>query len=118
MDRARLRLEGLRIAAGDRILVPVDRVDADTLQARRDEDLGRRLDRYLRGRGGIAGVATHRVRTGETGWSIARDVVDVPLWVLAAYNAEQDLDHLRIGDSLQVPVLIDTVADDDGAGAP
>ncbi|NOY26549.1 MAG: LysM peptidoglycan-binding domain-containing protein [Oligoflexia bacterium] len=96
---------------GESILLPVDRVDIDTFQARRSERLDRRLDRYLRGRGGVAGVSTHRVHTGETGWSIARDVVSAPLWVVAAYNPDVDLDHLRIGDSLQVPVMADMVAD-------
>lgn len=104
------------LRAGDRILVPVDRVDAETLQTRRAESLARRLDRYLRGRGGSAGVATHRVRTGETGWGIARDVVSVPMWVLASYNPDVDLDRLSIGDSLQVPVMLDTVAGDTVAG--
>lgn len=99
------------LRAGERILVPVDRVDGDTLLARRDAGLALRLDRYLRGRGGLAGMSTHRVRTGETGWGIARDVAQVPMWVLAAYNPEVDLDHLRIGDSLQVPVPADLVAD-------
>lgn len=100
---------------GQALLLPVDRVDGEALLALRDEALAARLDRYLRARGGVAGVRTHRVRTGETAWAIARDGADVPTWVLAAYNPDLDLDHLRIGDSLQVPVLAELVAE---AGTP
>lgn len=99
------------LVAGQALLVPVHLVSADQLEADRAAAFERRLDRYLRGRGGLAGVSTHRVRTGETAWSIARDRHGLPTWVLAAYNPDLDLDHLRIGDALQVPVLADTVAD-------
>lgn len=99
------------LVAGQELSVPLHVVSLDQLQESRDAALDRRLERYLRGRGGLAGVDTHRVRTGETAWSIARDRHGLPTWVLAAYNPDVDLDRLRIGDSLQVPVLADTVAE-------
>ena len=110
-------LNGLDVSGalrpGQPLLLPVDRVDGETLRSKRDEALAARLDRYLRARGGVAGVRTHRVRTGETAWAIARDGADLPTWVLAAYNPDVDLDRLRIGDSLQVPVLAELVAEAD-----
>jgi len=112
-------LNGLEVTrslrVGQGLLLPVDHVDADTIQARRDAGLARRLDRYLRGRGGLASVTTWRVRTGDTGTSIARDGVGAPLWVLAAYNPDVDLDHLSIGQELDVPVLADTLAAEESA---
>lgn len=102
---------GQPLRPGQALLLPVDAVPAEALLARRDQALADRLERYLRARGGVAGVRTHRVRTGETAWGIAKDGADVPTWVLAAYNPDLDLDRLRIGDSLQVPVLAELVAE-------
>lgn len=99
------------LVAGQPLRVPLHAVTVDQLEEARSGALDRRLDRYMRGRGGLAGVDTHRVRTGETAWSIARDRHGLPTWVLAAFNPDVDLDRLRIGDGLQVPVLADTVAD-------
>ena len=69
-----------------------------------------RVERYLRRRGGLVEVKVHRVRTGETLWSIARANGRLPMWFLATYNEGRDLDHIAIGDALQVPVVGDAVA--------
>ena len=50
-----------------------------------------------------------QVGTGETAWNIARSG-DMPLWVLAWFNQDKDLDRLSIGDELYLPVLGDTIA--------
>jgi hypothetical protein len=70
-----------------------------------------RLDGYLAARGGTVATDFHAVRTGETAWSIARDMQGIPVWVLEAYNPSVDLDALRPGQSLMVPVLADIVVD-------
>ncbi len=70
----------------------------------------RRVERYLKRRGGLVEVKSHRVRTGETLWSIARSNGRLPMWFLATYNEGRNLDRIAIGDSLQVPVVGDTVA--------
>lgn len=106
------------VRAGATLLVPVDDIGFDQLQAQRDDAFARRLDRWIRGRGGLAGVTTHRVRTGDTAWSIAHEEHGLPIWVLAAYNPDVDLDRLRIGDGLQLPVTADTVAELEPADPP
>ena len=66
-----------------------------------------RLNRYLDRRGGLAGIRTYRVQTGDTAWSIARQDLDIPTWVLAHYNSEVSMDRLTIGQELLSPVLGD-----------
>ncbi|GEM_PF-2006355 len=91
-------------------------VDSETFAAMQDsrdnfEDV--RLDRYLARRGTLVGVTTHTVGTGETAWQIGRDHGELPLWVLASFNRDRNLDRLRIGQELNLPMLGDTVAMDD-----
>jgi len=69
-----------------------------------------RLTRYLDKRGGLAGTMEHRVETGDTAWGLAKNEADVPMWVLAAFNEGDDLERLRIGDTIIMPVLNDQVA--------
>lgn len=86
------------------------RLARENLERARERFAQTRWDRYLSRRGGLVGVITHQVETGETAWEIARFQARIPLWVLAAYNRDVDLDHLRIGEELVLPVLGDTLA--------
>ncbi len=96
---------------GQSLLLPTtdDAADQALVQSR-EAFAQARLSRYLERRGGLMAVEEHRVRTGETAWSIAKEQHGIPPWVLAAYNPGADLERLGIGDRLQVPVLSDTVA--------
>ena len=40
---------------------------------------------------------------------VLRVAEDVPLWVVAAFNRTVELDHIRIGDTLYLPVVGDDV---------
>lgn len=71
-----------------------------------------RLSRYLDRRGGLAGMRTYRVQTGDTAWGIARQELGVPTWVLSHYNGGDSLDRLVIGQELLAPVLGDEVTAD------
>ena len=51
------------------------------------------------------------VRTGDSATSIAREQMGIPLWLLQTYNPDADLDRLRPGQELMVPVLADIVVD-------
>jgi hypothetical protein len=82
-------------------------------EKQREDSTNARLDRYLSSRGGLVGLETHTVHTGELAWSLARDTAGVPLWVLAAFNPTSDLDRITIGQKLYFPQLSDTVAEAD-----
>ncbi len=94
---------------GQPLVLPIDELAAATLEKRREGFAERRQKRYLKRRGGLVEVKSHRVRTNDSAWIIARDNGRMPLWLLAAYNPGRDLDRLSIGDTLKVPVTGDAV---------
>jgi LysM repeat protein len=99
------------IYPGQTLLLPLaDDAQIDAFKEARALGHQDRLDRYLGSRGGLIDVDVHVVRTGETAWQIAHDETGIPLWVLASFNVDTDLQSLGIGQPLQVPVLGDTVA--------
>ena len=54
-------------------------------------------------------MRTHRVKTGETAWGLSSSEFEVPLWVLAYYNPDVNLERLRIGQELHYPLVQSTV---------
>lgn len=91
------------LRAGTRLTVPA----TDDLDERRDAAMDLRLTYFLEAHGGLVGVATRDVKTGDTAWAIARQE-DVPAWVLAAFNRDADLGRIAAGDTLFLPVIGDS----------
>lgn len=96
---------------GTEVRVPVSGEARAVLEEARETHRTARVDGYLASRGGALGTDFHQVRSGETAWTIARDTNGIPLWLLEAYNPSADLDSLRPGQELMVPVLADVVVD-------
>ena len=106
-----LDLEG-GYPVGTTIRVPVESPEMEARIAdRREAHREARVEGYVASRGGAIGTSFVAVRTGDTATSIARENQDVPVWLIEAYNPEVDLDHLRPGQELMVPVLADIVVD-------
>jgi hypothetical protein len=97
---------------GTTVRVPVATPEQQArIEEYREQHRSDRVDGYLASRGGAVGTGFVEVHSGDTAWSIARDNQDIPVWMLEAYNPSTDLDHLRPGDELMVPVLADVVVD-------
>lgn len=73
----------------------------------------RRAEGYLASRGGAVGVEVVKVRTGDSATTIAREQMGIPVWLLQVYNPDADLEHIRPGQQLLVPVVADVVVDAD-----
>lgn len=103
---------------GTEVIVPVQGEQQVALEKRRDEHRVARVEAYLASRGGAAFTDFHEVRTGESAWSIAKDSGALPVWVLESYNPSVDLDRLRPGQQLLVPIIADVVVDSSDAPEP
>ncbi len=99
---------GLR--PGQTLEVALTDAEFERFAHRRGGAAKRRAERYLARRGGLVEMRSHRVRTGETLWGIARANGRLPMWFLATYNEGRDLDRIAIGDTLQIPVVGDSLA--------
>ena len=86
-------------------MIPFDEHRRPALETARSADVEQRLARFMDQKGGLAGIAAHQVRTGETGWDIARRQAGVPVWVLAAFNVDKDLGRLSVGETLYLPIM-------------
>ncbi len=93
------------LVPGQALLLPLYSSDLDSFEKERKADAEARLARYISSHGGLAGIAAHEVKRGETGWRIAKREAKVPLWVLGAFNTSVNMDSLRAGDTLYIPVL-------------
>jgi len=64
-----------------------------------------RVDRFESQKGGVVGVESYRVKTGDNAWTLATKEFEVPLWVLSHYNPDVNMESLRIGQQIQFPSL-------------
>jgi hypothetical protein len=97
------------IYSGQALLLLLDEDGARDLERKRNHYEDTRLDNYLERRGGLLAVGPYAVGTGDTAWEIARENGSLPVWVLAAFNRNTDLDRLQIGQQIHLPVLGDSV---------
>lgn len=96
---------------GQALILPIDESELDGVEKKRVEDAEAKLARYIAKRGGLAGIAAHEVKTGETAWYISKREAKVPVWVLSAFNTKVDMDALRAGDTIYLPVMGQTLGE-------
>ena len=102
---------GLSLHGGYRVgtvvKVPVkDDASEAKLAATRESSNVARVSRWVDHHGGTGATTSHVVHTGETASSIAKSESRMPIWVLAAYNPDTNLDRLKPGQHLLVPELV------------
>jgi LysM repeat protein len=96
---------------GLEIVLPITEQALVDVEAAREAHRVKRVEGYLASRGGGDKSDFYKVKTGDTAWSIAKNQQGIPIWVLESYNPAIDLDRLRPGQELMVPVLTDIVVD-------
>lgn len=103
-ESSALRLDDVH-AVGTTVRIPVDADGETRIAARRDAWEQARVDRWVATRHGEVTTGVHTVHTGETAWTLGHGKDAVPAWVLASYNPGVDLDHLKPGQELSIPVV-------------
>lgn len=53
----------------------------------------------------ISGVDNRVLRSGQTIWTISDDDGAAPMWLLAMYNQDKQLDKLKPGEVIRVPIV-------------
>lgn len=102
------KLNGLRyhqpIRIGQKLKMVFGQVDTETFEQRRLA-YHQKLQREFFEKHRIESSKVHTIRRGETLWTMVKRHGDIPLWLLMQYNSGKDLQLLRPGDQLVVPVI-------------
>ena len=94
------------VAVGQRIRLDLGTVDAKVFEERRIAYHRAQQDSFFR-QHVIAGATEHTIKRGESIWIIALRQYDVPLWLFRQYNPTLDLQKVRPGTRVQIPLLTD-----------
>jgi LysM repeat protein len=97
------------LVPGQALMLPIEGSDLDALEEERVADAEAKLARFIAKRGGLAGIAAHEVRAGDSAWAISKREAMVPLWVLSAFNTKVDMEALKPGDTIYLPVMGQTL---------
>ena len=95
---------GQEIRIGQRIRLTFENVTPEEFTRRRYEYL-KSIEEDFFSAYRVDGVKTHKVRRGQNIWFITQRLYDVPLWLVAKYNAEKDLQNLHAGDEIIIPII-------------
>jgi len=95
--------------AGQKLGFDLEGEAIDHFEEVRQDVLEARLERFIESRGGLYTVDAHAMRSGETVWGVAQASGKLPMWVVGAFNEDLNLDRLGIGDTITLPVLVDSI---------
>ena len=103
-DHSHLDLKG-QYPVGTSIMLPIEGEHLASTNAARDAHHIERAEGYLERRGGSERSQFLTVATGDTAWSIAREDLGIPVWLLETYNPSVDLESLKPGQELMYPII-------------
>jgi len=104
------RLNGLPygrpLAIGGRLRLDFSRVDREAFQARRIAH-HRRLQSEFFDAFDVARTESHVLKRGETLWHLSRGKyeIEIPVWLIQQYNPGLDVNALRPGMRIRIPVV-------------
>ena len=112
----RLRdINGLRfgrpVHVGQRLKLDFSRVDAVQFEQRRREYHREIQENFFR-RYRIRDAQAHQIQNGDSIWVLTHRRYEVPLWLLRQYNPDLDIERLRPGSVIQIPLLEAIAADE------
>ena len=100
------RLNGLSygqpVVVGKRLRLSFEMVDRETFTGRR-MDYHRSLQDAYFSRYRVTDTQVHKMRAGESLWTVNRGRDQVPVWLLRQYNPDLDMNLLRPGTRLVIP---------------
>lgn len=94
------------VTVGQRIKLQIGNVDVTKFESKRIAYHRQQQDRYFREHV-ITGVTEHVIKRGESIWILSLRQYKVPIWLFRQYNPELDLNKVRPGISVQLPILAD-----------
>ena len=111
------RLNGLRygrtLRLGQKVKIPLDKVDAAVFEEQRYE-YHKRLQEDFFAVYRVSELEPYRVQRGDNIWTLCRETFGVPMWLLKHYNMDVDLANLHIQDKIMMPVIQETTAGEPG----
>lgn len=93
------------VEVGKRIKLDLSTVDAQAFENLRVAFHQAQQDSFFR-QHVISGVTEHVIRSGESIWILALREYDVPVWLFRQYNPEVDMENVRPGTKINMPILI------------
>jgi membrane-bound lytic murein transglycosylase D len=93
------------VEVGKRIKLDLSTVDAQAFENLRVAYHQAQQDSFFR-QHIITGVTEHVIRSGESIWILALREYDVPVWLFRQYNPAVDMENVRPGTRINMPILI------------
>jgi len=93
-----------RVNPGQAVKVSLAKVGREKFEENRLKHHQRIMDGFLASHS-ISGVNNRVLRSGQTIWNISGDDGAAPMWLLAMYNQDKQLDKLKPGEVIRVPIV-------------
>ena len=86
------------------VLIPLDRISAQTFEERRFE-YHQRIQEDFFASYKVEGMISYRAKWGDNIWTLCRDEFGVPLWLMRKCNPEVEFSRLQANQVINVPLI-------------
>ncbi len=93
------------VTLGHKVKLDFSRVSAEQFAATRRAYHHHLQEEFFAGHR-IAGTETYAVKHGDSLWGIAQQHSDLPVWLVAQYNPDVDLNDMRPGTAITLPRVV------------
>ncbi|HJN02516.1 MAG: LysM domain-containing protein, partial [Nitrospinota bacterium] len=95
---------GRFIRLNQKIKIPFSRVTPDVFFQKRSEYHKSVQEDFFENYK-VKETIEYTVKSGITVWEICNEIYDIPLWLLRRYNPKTDLEFLKKGEKLTIPIV-------------
>ncbi len=93
-----------RISARERIEIPFGKVGRELFEERRYE-FHKEVEEDFFAAYEVTAVDPYTVRRGDNIWTLCQETFQLPLWLISRFNPGLDIERLRPGRRIKVPVV-------------
>lgn len=101
------KLNGLRfgrtIRTNQRIKIPLDKVSKELFEERRYE-FRKEIEEDFFSAYKVVGIQAYSVKRGDNIWTLCRDTLELPFWLIKKYNPSLNVEALKLDQQITVPL--------------
>jgi len=101
---------GASIPVNRKIKIPFTRTDPESFEEKRQE-FHKAIQEDFFSNFSVSKLVVRELDQGETIWELCNEMYYIPFWLLGSYNPDKDINTLKVGESIVIPIIVPVKTD-------